>query len=154
MSLPNEIIVKISEEDSALGMRFSVSIMKGLLLELIAAFFLVFVYYRGVLERNAMINTDGPVMGAVYFILTNYLFLKTGAAINPFRPIAFSLINTFLPQIWVYIVANVIGGILGGLLANTLMSETAMEMKRRLEKLKIKKENEARMTRALEAGVD
>ena len=53
-----------------------------------------------------------------------------------------------------YIVANVIGGILGGLLANTLMSETAMEMRRRLEKLKIKKENEARMTRALEAGVD
>lgn len=40
--------------------------MKGLLLEAIAAFFLVFVYYRGVLERNAMANTDGPIMGAVY----------------------------------------------------------------------------------------
>ena len=97
MSLPNEVIVKISEEDSALGMRFSVNIVKGLLLELIACFFLVFVYYRGVLERNAMTNTRGPIMGAIYFLLTNYLFIKTGAALNPFKPVAFSLINTFLP---------------------------------------------------------
>lgn len=103
--------------------------MKGLLLETIAAFFLVFVYYRGVLERNAMVNTDGPIMGAIYYALTNYLFLRTGAALNPFKPIAFSLVNTFLPYLWIYIIANLSGGIIGGLLGNFLMSETALEMR-------------------------
>ena len=121
---------------------------------MIAAFFLVFVYYRGVLERNAMPDTGGPVMGAMYFVMTNYLFLKTGAGLNPFKPIAFSLVNSFIAEFWVYLVANFAGGILGGLLGNFLMSETALEMRRRHEVERIKRENEAKMRRAIAAGVE
>ena len=68
-------------------------------------------------------------MGAIYFLLTNYLFKKTGACFNPFRPIAFSIIGNPIKEVWVYLLANCLGGVLGAILGNFLMSETSFDMR-------------------------
>lgn len=138
LCIPNEILTDIS--NNILGIPFiEINIMKAIMLETIGGFFISFIYYTLLLERNASENMAGPALGGVMFILNTFLFNKTGAGLNPAKMLGFSIISNNYDSFYVYLIGPTLGGICGGLLGNMLLSEKAYAYKIRIQKERKKK---------------
>lgn len=79
----------IDEQKTSFGLKSTVNPVLGSLLEALGSFFIVFVYYMVVIEKNTLPFAAGAAMGSVYFLPTIYLLPMTGAGVHIFRPFVF-----------------------------------------------------------------
>ncbi len=97
--------------------------IKGILLEALGSFFLVFVYYMLMMENKAPKYVYAPGIAGIYLVVKLFLLDKTGGGINPSRNIALSLIGNSYSHLYIYIIGPFFGGIVGSLLSNMLLTE-------------------------------
>merc|ERR1711991_17478 len=90
----------------------------------LATFLLVLTYYVTVVVHNKTYNPVGPLMVG----LVNWALLATGTAVqsihmNPARTVALSAISNEMDDIWMFIVAPLIGAIIACVLYRYLFQE-------------------------------
>ncbi len=85
-------------------------------LEALMAFILVFVVLSAFDKENNKALT-GVSVGSTFFVATALTSQITGASVNPFRSFVPAVFEggTALTQVWVYILATVVGGVAGSL---------------------------------------
>lgn len=142
--MPMEIMNIMQENHTLYGIVLGVKPFQAFLYEMVAGFFIVFVFYGVVLEKNQLPFVDGVGMGAVYFFLSIFLFKKTGALFDCFKGLIFYLTQMNVSFPWYYF-GSLVGGILGGFLGAEMLSETPSERKKRMRKEKQRRLNKEKM---------
>ena len=91
-------------------------------IEIILTFGLVFVIFASTIKANNFGNLNGLIIGISLYFLGIAGAKVSGGSLNPARSIAPAIIMAFkgetkpLEQLWIYIIAPIIGGILAGYL--------------------------------------
>lgn len=96
-------------------------------LEAIGGFFIVYVYYKLIIEKNSFEFAGGIGLGGVYLFLTIFTMNKTGACFNVFRPVASMILIRPDFNISFYL-GSLAGGLLGGILGSIELSESPLEI--------------------------
>lgn len=85
--------------------------------EMLGSFFLVFIHYLMVLEKNQPQFIDGVGYGATNLFLSISMFKKTGAVFDVFKGWILFLMQWNVDFPWYYSGA-LVGGVLGGILGS------------------------------------
>ena len=104
--------------------------------EALGSFFIVFVYYLLILEKNAPRHVYGAGMGAVAFVTLVFAIKKSGGGMNPAKMIAYCLISQSWEVSYIYVVGPFIGAAAAALIGNLFLSEnaTTTRLKKKQEK--------------------
>ena len=92
-----------------------VEVLPAVGLEVIATFFLMFVIKAVATDGRASGNVAALAIGGTVAVCALALGPLTGASMNPARSLGPALVSGQLSEVWIYLVAPVIGAVLGAL---------------------------------------
>lgn len=110
--------------DVALGtpaIAVSISPLKGMALEALMTFFLVFVIFGTAVDKRAPRGVFGAAIGLTVFMDILVGGGLTGAAMNPARALGPALVSGDFTNHWIYWVGPVLGAIVAALLQDLVM---------------------------------
>lgn len=118
--VPVDVLKNIGMGTPALGVGISAG--KGLMIEIILTFFLVFVIY------GTAVNKGGTALAPLLIGLTVTLDILmggplTGAAMNPARHLGPALLGGGLENLWLYWIGPVLGGLLAAQVYHRILEE-------------------------------
>lgn len=97
------------------------SIVSGFLVEMLLTFLLVTVIFGGAVDTRSPKGFAGLGIGLTLAALINMGGPLTGASLNPARTLGPAIATGNFADVWLYIVAPIVGGILAALLFQTLL---------------------------------
>jgi aquaporin Z len=119
---PLDSVTATSLGTPALGA--NISVVQGVVMEIILTFFLVFVIYGTAVDKRA------PKLGGLFVGLTVTLDVLvggpiTGAAMNPARSFGPAMVGGHIENIWIYWVGPIIGAVLAAMIYKGTMESKA-----------------------------
>ncbi|HEX9615657.1 MAG TPA: MIP/aquaporin family protein [Bacteroidota bacterium] len=122
MAVPSDALHAVNFGTPALGP--NISVVQGLVAEIVLTFFLMFAVYGTAMDRRA------PKMGGLFIGLTVTLDILvggpiTGAAMNPARHLGPALVGGSMDNLWLYWVGPIIGAVLAALVYKNVFEEKA-----------------------------
>ena len=119
-----------------------VTILIAFIIEVILTFFFVTVILT-VTKKKEHSNIAGIIIGLTLVLIHLLGIPFTGTSVNPARSLAPALLqgNEALNQVWVFILAPIIGGILASLFYKKILKEEEKEKETILEKIAPKAKN-------------
>lgn len=100
------------------------SLLQAFLVEVVITFFLMFVITAVATDARAVGHMAGWAIGATVALCALIAGPLTGASMNPARSIGPALVGGNVADLWLYIVAPVIGAVLGGLAYQYIRCDT------------------------------
>jgi MIP family channel proteins len=113
---------------AATALADGVSVGRGLVIEALVTFVLVFVV--GLVATDPRVPSSSIAAIAVGFALASAVFVAgplTGGAVNPVRALGPMIVAGQLDDFWIYIVGPLVGGLLGAFAARFVLQAFEME---------------------------
>lgn len=126
--LASGVVRMVLGGDSGLGITQvaeNLDAWKGFIVELLATAILVFVIRGVATDKRAPAATGGLAIGGALLVIQLLAGPLTGASVNPARSLGPALIGTEFGDLWIYLIAPLIGGVIGAFLYDIINNEAA-----------------------------
>jgi MIP family channel proteins len=110
-----------------------VSLGTGFLLEVVFAFFLMFVITSVATDSRAVGQSAGVAIGGTVALVALFGGPVTGASMNPARSLGPAIVSGNTSTLWLYLLAPVVGAALGGLCYNWVRCDASEEAGKSLD---------------------